>query len=87
MENIAILDKIEEMTEALKTLSTQVDKLKKEKTSRQDIEKLVKMTIDKSAYYDPPSLNQSLIDTLPEKFNINELSKFHVTDDPKNFLK
>ena len=83
----AALAKIEEMTQAFKTLSAHVAEIQREKASTLEIEKLVKRATDNTAYYDPPTLDQSLVDTMPEKFNINELAKFHVTDHPKNFLR
>lgn len=78
---------VAKMAQAFEALTTKVNDLEKEKFTAQDCEKVARRVNDQDAYYDPPNLDQNLIDTLPEKFSIAELPKFKATDNPRYFLR
>ena len=70
-----LTSQLSKMTEFMETMATKMTHLEKEKVAVLD------------TYSDPPNLDQTLIDSLPEKFSIAELPKFKPTDNPKYFLK
>ena len=70
-----LTSQLSKMTEFVETMATKMTHLEKEKA----------VVLD--TYLDPPNLDQTLIDSLPEKFSIAELPKFKPTDNPKYFLR